>query len=1204
MKTRIIIIFLLLTGGFTQNAWGQECDISVSSFSWSAIYENGVYKDYIHPLANTPQGGCGICRISSLINEAEIRYRIFYEISSDEIYYPMNLSEWGFYTAYNTLDLPDGNYNPRYNNNLCSLGYPNTQLEKKAISSKLKIFAESMIPYRIRLNKKSNSDRNYYHQMPSYIETIDASYITVSNYVNFYNNSTALLNTKTAVDNVKRALMCGDSRIDAGPINIGLNAGSNIVWDAGLNDYTYDHKGVYPFFGQGTWHSVIITGWISKGATNIYLRNNIGKLEKFDWIDIWNLTKFHVALNTVLYNNSNELEDAIGGVFIIRDNHTTGRYFVPYFENKDSSGTTYLAKPRGRVFNFDNYYTPYDHSDDDDIPDYVDNCITMKNDYQKDLDGDNIGDVCDNDADDDGIIYNSNDPYCDKDDRNICIGPDLNDNGLFERSGRVNIPNYTSGEPKILSLSGEGYIIDWDGNLLKDEYFNVTSGPCDSTNCIDRCDDNYDNTSIPHANCKTKCDILEDTTSPFLNSYKKLPVKESFACKYQNYFHPKCMVWTDLILRLKANGFYGNENRLSRGVAKLIYEKALDRTYPDKKDWGPYTLPNLKNLINNYAEIADFYFTPEFNEVLILNDSISVNLADELAKFNPCDLLHQTKLYNFTFNWFDQYNNISEYNEIWWANRIEFKNWIEDRKDECSTYFGDLQGEFPVKEISLLPMTESAQVIPGNDGHNLIQTTCTGNKFELQYEYTNREVLLNTDGNWQFKLIKDRNVRFGGCLCDPAIFQNCTKNCKQDGNTTSKEEIVLNTLTGFRNQSWDPIHNNKKLCKNLEDNSNENYSKFCENKNIISTYNKRSLEFYRTDLYDYDKGIHDFDDPREYPKLTDWTPKQFTVRYSNCVPDYSGKCTDQVSFRKYSQPINTLDSTNCIKKIVGIRNWNPTEINIVNGYTDPSPEIWIFWEDFTRGYLLKYDESTMNTDIIAEVKNPHVTTMQLLDSQNQTFLVAHKNPNKITFTINKINDLTLEKQNNLKISGDIPYLEKFNLSFYDDKTLMAGINSDSQFVLSLIEHDGNNGDIENLTIIDNVIDYSMVKLSNDNYQVLLTKSDGISINILNNEEFYESALIEDNIFISSTYPMDRGILAIKDNSSIVFIDSKGSKITDFSMRGLPVGSNFMENWIFAPTQTPTLWTSSNTMDENFNQYVFNYESMSWMKNSTISWDEF
>jgi hypothetical protein len=58
------------------------------------------------------------------------------------------------------------------------------------------------------------------------------------------------------------------------------------------------------------------------------------------------------------------------------------------------------------------------------------------------------------------------------------------------------------------------------------------------------------------------------------------------------------------------------------------------------------------------------------------------------------------------------------------------------------------------------------------------------------------------------------------------------------------------------------------------------------------------------------------------------------------------------------------------------------------------------------------------------------------------------------------------------------------------------------------------------------------------------------------------------------------------------------------MRGLPVGSNFMENWIFAPTQTPTLWTSSNTMDEDFTQYMFNYESMSWMKNSSISWDEF
>lgn len=116
-------------------------------------------------------------------------------------------------------------------------------------------------------------------------------------------------------------------------------------------------------------------------------------------------------------------------------------------------------------------------ADEDGVPDATDNCPNTPNADQADLDGDTIGDVCDDDADGDGF-----DNTVDCDDFNAAINPDatdIPDNGIDEDCDGEDATNSGSGNFWLeaeCAVVGSNWITVSDGDASNGEYVTPANG--------------------------------------------------------------------------------------------------------------------------------------------------------------------------------------------------------------------------------------------------------------------------------------------------------------------------------------------------------------------------------------------------------------------------------------------------------------------------------------------------------------------------------------------------------------------------------------------------------------------------------------------------------------------------------------------------------------------------------------------------------
>jgi hypothetical protein len=184
------------------------------------------------------------------------------------------------------------------------------------------------------------------------------------------------------------------------------------------------------------------------------------------------------------------------------------------------------------------------------------------------------------------------------------------------------------------------------------------------------CEDHCVLHSPDYSACLQKCSAL-DTDLEFFGDIEtlRLPGRESFACKYQNYYHPLCLKWVEFLLNLKKSGWADSAplpdmdvtyQLLSEAVAGLINE--MDYKPSDfSESFRTFTPEGITALMDErvllvppdypaatYADLYSRYpILIYFYGYQYPTGFTSVYLPDELKKYNPCDLLHQSKIKNF-----------------------------------------------------------------------------------------------------------------------------------------------------------------------------------------------------------------------------------------------------------------------------------------------------------------------------------------------------------------------------------------------------------------------------------------------------------------------------------------------------------------------------------------------------------------------------
>jgi len=509
-------------------------------------------------------------------------------------------------------------------------------------------------------------------------------------------------------ERVKRAIACGTSEdrgtmVSRGPLKVSV-----------LMDDNGEVRNA-----NGTNHANIMIGWIDKtrddGTENPQFRDvwnsNIG-------MAAWTQTVAN-SEDRVLVFDPQEMREAAGGI-IIGLEHTTNFYFRPillqplraigYRDPGNITGTvtaaicndfqsicgwnenlsqcecrfSYLKFFRSGTIGFSQYYpNPQQDTDTDGVPDFADNCPYVSNEDQRDLDGDGAGDPCDTDADGDGISVEF-----DGDDFNAYIGPNLNANELWEiswpRVHKAEPADYDGdGNSDVFSdrALGAGYQIIWS---LADFY--SISSPSDlESNWIDECElecKNHD-PGYDELNCIGKCNRMEVFQPAQANPLQDYPGEFTFACVYQNYFHPKCLRWVYMLLTLEKMWTYTRSanpaiplvsdysfSQIEPVISDIIGRGAkLMQAWPAAPNFSNFanmTIGALKDYVDNLlasppanAKLTPFHFRTltaldhvldqvPTTQVSSFEQTSIQQLPQMLQLINPCDAVHQASLYTFS----------------------------------------------------------------------------------------------------------------------------------------------------------------------------------------------------------------------------------------------------------------------------------------------------------------------------------------------------------------------------------------------------------------------------------------------------------------------------------------------------------------------------------------------------------------------------
>jgi len=1135
------VVMVLLSLTLPGISWGQDtsgpitagCDVSESYFSWHDWRGGDIADptdpthagiDFVHPRSRQRQGDCGICHTFALTQEAEIRYRIWWHGQSGQLpdhRFPVNFSEEAVRSYWFSFGLEAG-----LDNRFCfqSAGDDSDHIAMTMAEHEIYLVSENESPYPIELywgTRLFLAQLDYAARERLLSGALPGARFTATRHVtdadyeidwfppwnpNFGIKrlvSSGAVASPDSIAAVKRALKCGNSQVEAGPLT------STVYFELGsgreLTSNGLEYGEPYYFagrFGEDGGHAVVIIGWIDRndpgfdsawdamtddtvsptGARRLCFEPNGCPTRNSPF-------SFPKKLDGTDYSTA-ELKDMVSTLFLVLDNHDTEllppdnrplMHFLPAFADHPDfyPWTAFLRGVSAHQLDFSTYYPANQDNElgagaGDGVPEFADNCPRDVNPLQQvagvlvqpDLDGDGVGDVCDPDIDGDGVL-NEFDEFP----LNRYIATDLNDNGYYERSATPHIVRSPSGSSTRMEITyGPGFRVVWQPDSDH------------RTDCRTECDrihasNGFYPDSAALNSCRTACAKTEtfasNTLAPWTatgNSYDDSipsqagPVSllgtNTFPCMYQNYFHPHCQQWVRFLLALKktdcatwhpAGSRWCQASQLDLTFFSQELAELLDKIFSSR--WGSrvYYYPALESL----GTLRAFFqtYSGSTNDSESMQDEIDDFLEDlthldsdlfdqfkaeldmtlELARMNPCELVHQSRLVTFRPEWFDTQKVAG------FVDHSAFETWLQARLADCQHAFSAPRYQASVSlSDAVYPSARGGySQLPGEPGI-LKFGTCSSPEKKLTYGVQKERVFWNEgEQAWDFvweNLPADeslRHARLGVCVCKDLQFaQNrcgdaCIKNGTVEDYATEFEEDFdgLQTPQGWLNQSWDPVQSlgaqglaafstGARAC---DDPATPNSvggvaDDFCNGKAL----NRGSVAFHRDHAFDMDAWLRSTeflpDGFRLMAELaTGETLKQvgqFQARISSHDPAHFTIVTKtdsndtrrdplytHVGVKGYSPTSLPLYEKEGCNIGFAVRHWNPQRIRtapVAEGpLGDPIP--WMFLKNPGGPGLLQILETDgVAVQVVAELPSSVIAASPWRGGPNKTFLLAHE----------------------------------------------------------------------------------------------------------------------------------------------------------------------------------------------------------------------
>ncbi|MBU1243333.1 thrombospondin type 3 repeat-containing protein [Myxococcota bacterium] len=594
-------------------------------------------------------------------------------------------------------------------------------------------------------------------------------------------------------------------------------------------------------------------------------------------------------------------------------------------------------------------------------------------------------------------------------------------------------------------------------------------------------------------------------------------------------------------------------------------------------------------LANN---LEDLYYLPQcsrrnifhpmcFQAYATANGLTVSQVPGAIRKYNPCALVHQTKLLSFQpiENWINagQMNNI-------WGSPAAFQNWKLDRADECVEFFQS--PELATREIRTEEIHTDGSV---NLGGVLTGYRSCRNAFSVDYQASVQKPGYTTEQGWAWTTVPDENVKVTGCPCLGTYYDQgrCDERCEYiepDDQQTAGEPWSDNSQ-GRQSRSWDPLYAHCRDTAGSPSTSVPAYG-FCSWITNWSGASSNPLFFAngvvqkKTEFYDFDLWAMISGNPGQLSSYVEFDSSKngrWYARYSTHVEPFDFNM-DEVKTTTHASPVDFAAGSDCSPTLISVENWIPQKIRIIPwwDYDAPGP-LWGHWIGDGRSMLLGLDNAGAAVRYMADLS---ANIMALLvrtpaKGDGTTFLAAIQNKDKLSsFRKGKYLGHAYEDLGLLPVAS-VPALTEVRL--YGMEEGVAWVvgrrpNTNTWDVYTLVFSD-EAGTLTLLATFGETLGMAVHRASSTHVAVAVTSEKGaLGLYVYDQKGFTQTQSYEMNKPVQDLQIYPKGYVGLFADGSVLLLDAYSNYFSDIT----PAGADFTGAGLF-PSSEPSLWTPSTAL---------------------------
>ncbi|MBU1242480.1 thrombospondin type 3 repeat-containing protein [Myxococcota bacterium] len=658
-------------------------------------------------------------------------------------------------------------------------------------------------------------------------------------------------------------------------------------------------------------------------------------------------------------------------------------------------------------------------------------------------------------------------------------------------------------------------------------------------------------------------------------------------------------------LDLNENGLFEGSSQALQVGNKFTPQCSVSDIYCDLLQ-SSFAAAHLELMYTHDKCIRRNIFHPSCMEQVRSSAGLSLiaQVPNYIRKYNPCAILHQTKL--LSFQPIEAWLDAGYLTNIWGTSaRVNLNDYISLLEDDCFEFF---QANDPVRNVAT---KENDILFSRHLGGGWHEYKSCKESFGTFYNSSQESPVYSTTQGWHWEQAQgqDRStLAITGCLCqgdDYPFF--CTEVCPEINLSAGPAEEPNILETWGKNYYWDfqyahcPDSNGTQgFCMNMLPRLSGPISE-----NSIFSYGNQVAQ-KKTEIFDYDKWIALGGYPENYGKFDSTQPGQWQARYS--VGSYVWASiikTSTISFATHSSPVHFAAGSTCSPSMPMLENWIPRKIKIIpwwdynpGAWWSPSTPLWGQWIGDTQSVLLEFDSNGTNVHQMVMLPD-EVSAAQLIaqvPGVHAKFVVATSDSGVLVgFRNGIVSSGVYEDQGRIVVSRVPPLQEASFLPFAQGVSWVFGLNqATNSWEIYDFTYGSDTGALTLLARFENALSMDIHRITDTQVWIAVSQGKkGLELYNYDQKDFSLLRVYDISSSIRSLQSWPKGPVGLFADGSVLLLDESLAIFYDITPPTV-----LLEGAVMVPGSEPSIWTAG-TADELIGLRYYDQPFGEWSQFSCI-----